>query len=395
MRVIVIGAGASGMLSAILAAKEGHSVILLEKNDRPGKKLMATGNGRCNFLNRRASWVNYHGEDPLFAKEVLKAFPPFKVEELFADLGLETVELDRGKLFPASLQAKSVLDVLCRAMRKYGVRAKYRSLVRKIEKRGEEFVVESEEMYRGDRVIFAVGGSVMKKSGSDGSAYVLVQRFGHQITAIMPGIVKLNLKEGVKDLEGVKFTGRVYFEGTVPNEETGDVLFTRSGISGQAILNLSASLLRQKVSVFYLDVLPFWKDAGEKIAKRMERFGEYSFYDLLVGVIHEKLINFFLARAGIDSKEQVGAASVRKKEALAKILTACPLQVAGAYSLDDGQVTLGGVDTSKVNPQTLESKLCPGLFFTGEVLDVDGDCGGYNLGWAWASAMAAVKGMKG
>ena len=119
------------------------------------------------------------------------------------------------------------------------------------------FVVESEETYRGDRVIFAVGGSVMKKSDSDGSAYVLAKKFGHQITAIMPGIVKLNLKEDVKDLQGVKFTGRVYFEGDVPNEETGDVLFTRSGISGQAILNLSASLLRQKVSVFYLDVLPF------------------------------------------------------------------------------------------------------------------------------------------
>ena len=200
MEIIVVGAGASGMLSAILLAEQGHRVTVLEKKDRPGKKLMATGNGRCNFTNRHVTKENYHGEHPEFAEKIIGRFSSEFVMKIFKHYGLEPLELEQGKIFPMSLQSKSVLDVLCREMRRQGVVTRYKQKVERIEPQPHGFLVRAKEIYYADKVVLAAGGAVMKNSGSDGDGYRLAESLGHSVTEIFPGIVQLRLQEKTKEI---------------------------------------------------------------------------------------------------------------------------------------------------------------------------------------------------
>ncbi len=398
MKILVIGAGASGLMAAIALAEKGHRVTVLEKMDRPGKKLMATGNGRCNFTNRKIETKNYHGRQAGFHDFVIRRYPSDAIVERFSRWGLYPLELEEGKIFPRSLQSKSMLDVLMRNSRRYGVKMRYRCPVSRIEPLEKGFKVHGDQVYEGDCVVIATGGAVSKNTGSDGSGYGLARGLGHPVTEIFPGIVQLRLLEDTKPLSGVKFPGRVYIEGEEePREDTGDVLFTDYGISGPPVLQLSAGIQRRmqrgKSSAVFLDLLPEIEDIEGFLRERQEALSYLYPKDFLIGVVHEKLLDTWFSMMHLPLDKTAGEYSREELFQMGEGLKAWKFHVTGPLGLDNGQVTCGGVDTRFVHPERMESIFCPGVYFTGEVLDVDGDCGGYNLHWAWASALVAAEAM--
>lgn len=379
MRVTIVGAGSAGLMTAALLSAE-HEVTVLEKKDRPAKKLLATGNGRANLTNTVLSPENYHGGTAL-ATPMIERYGADAVRETFRRLGLETTALPDGRVFPQSMEAKSVLDTFYRVFRARGVTLRYKEEVRALVPGKPWRVTTRKNTYEADAVVFAPGGATMRASGSDGTAYALVQTLGHHTTGLLPGITKLSTTEDVSEAAGVRLTTGTLYLRNPYRSHAGDILFTEDGISGQAMYYLSSEILRRK-SAFYVRALP--QDyTKHDFYEHLARLRTYTVYDALIGLLPEKLIPVF-ARRWED--RTVDSLTAREGDELYTALTEKAFFVKEMPPMETAQVTQGGIDTNEVT-KTLESKLHPGLYFAGEVLDVDGDCGGYNLHWAWACAM--------
>ena len=399
LKVAVIGGGASGMMAAINCAYTGAQVVLLERNDRVGRKLLATGNGRCNYTNENMSMDFLHGEDLLFIERVMEKFGRDQTVEFFDKIGIVPASEGDGKIFPLSFQSSSVLDVLRYEMDKAGIEVLTDSYVVEI-KKNKNFLIKLKEgkTIGADRVIVTTGGMAMPASGSDGNGYKLVKPLGHITNDTTPALVQLKLKgDKFKQINGVKFVGRVvlYVEGKPVKEDFGDVLFTDYGISGPPILQLSREAIRAqekgidtrlRVSIISgrskEDVFSYLRKRFTDIPERTLEFG-------LVGLINKRLILPIIKELDLDKGKAVGSLENREIDALSRILTSWEFSVVGNKGWGQAQTTAGGIVTRDINPETMESKLVEGLFFAGEVLDVDGDCGGYNLQWAWSSGYLA------
>lgn len=397
--IVVIGGGASGMISAIVASRNGADVTLLERNDRLGKKLLATGNGRCNYTNINLSNDNYHGKNPKFTYSALGSFDVGMTIDFFERLGITPfTELD-GRVFPMSLQSSSVLEVLKLELEYLGVDIELESFVKEIKKKSEfELILDGGRKLRASKVIMATGGTAMPVSGSDGNGYRLVKSFGHSITDYFPGLVQLKLEGDLhKGLQGVKFPGKamLYSEGKLLAEDFGDVLFTDYGISGPPILQISRTALdylnRKKDINLHISIIHdrSSEELTEYLNERFLYMGERTVEESLIGLINKKLIAVILNIAPIDPKKKVAEISKEEVAKLSKILTDWKFEVKGSKDWKYAQVTAGGVATNEVDNRTMESKKVEGLFITGELLDIDGDCGGYNLQWAWSSGYIA------
>lgn len=366
------------MTAALLSAE--HEVIVLEKKDRPAKKLLATGNGRANLTNTALSPENYHGGTAL-ATPIIERYGADAVRETFRRLGLETVSLPDGRVFPQSMEAKSVLDTFYRVFRTNGVTLRYKEEVTGLFPGRPWRVATHKNTYEADAIVFAPGGATMRASGSDGTAYALVHSLGHHTTGLLPGITKLSTTEDVSEAAGVRLTtGTLYVRDPYRSHE-GDILFTEDGISGQAMYYLSSEILRRNCA-FYLRALPETYTKHD-FYRHLARLRTYTVHDALIGLLPEKLIPV-LARRFED--RTVDALTAREADELYTVLTEKAFFVKEIPPMETAQITQGGIDTSE-ETEELESKLHPGLYFAGEVLDVDGDCGGYNLHWAWACAM--------
>ncbi|WP_422485348.1 NAD(P)/FAD-dependent oxidoreductase [Gudongella sp. DL1XJH-153] len=399
LKVAVIGGGASGMMAAINCAYTGAKVVLLERNDRVGKKLLATGNGRCNYTNENMKLDFLYGEDHLFIEKVMEKFNRDQTVEFFEKIGIVPASEGDGKIFPLSFQSSSVLDVLRYEMEKVGIEVLTDSYVVEIKKE-KDFLVKLKEgkSIRGDRVIVTTGGRAMPVSGSDGNGYGLVKPLGHGTVETTPALVQLKLKGDIfKQINGVKFVGRVvlYIDGKRTKEDFGDVLFTDYGISGPPVLQISREAIRAqekgidtRVRISIIsgktkeEVFSYLKERFKNFPERTLDFG-------LVGLINKRLILPILKELDLDKNKVVGSLENREIEALAEILTSWEFPVIGNKGWGQAQTTAGGIMTKDINPDTMESKLVKGLFFAGEILDVDGDCGGYNLQWAWSSGYLA------
>ena len=399
LKVAVIGGGASGMMAAINCAYTGAQVVLLERNDRVGRKLLATGNGRCNYTNENMSMDFLHGEDLLFIERVMEKFGRDQTVEFFDKIGIVPASEGDGKIFPLSFQSSSVLDVLRYEIDKSGIEVLTDSYVVEI-KKNKNFLIKLKEgkTIGADRVIVTTGGMAMPASGSDGNGYKLVKPLGHITNDTTPALVQLKLKgDKFKQINGVKFVGRVvlYVEGKPVKEDFGDVLFTDYGISGPPILQLSREAIRAqekgidtrlRVSIISgrskEDVFSYLRKRFTDIPERTLEFG-------LVGLINKRLILPIIKELDLDKGKAVGSLENREIDALSRILTSWEFSVVGNKGWGQAQTTAGGIVTRDINPETMESKLVEGLFFAGEVLDVDGDCGGYNLQWAWSSGYLA------
>jgi len=400
-RLFVIGGGSSGMMAALSAARRGPVVILLETRDRVGKKLLATGNGRCNLTNSDSSLSRFHGGDSAFIAAVLSRFPAASVIDFFEELGISCQAEGEGRIYPRSGQASAVLDVLRWELERLQVEVRTGHEVRAIVRKGRGFALQlaAGGELRAERVVLACGGMAGPQFGSDGSGLRLAAALGHRLVDPVAALVPLRLRtDFLRKLKGVSFEayGEVRCGDEVLRGEQGEFLFTDSGISGPPVLQLSGAASRalkaNKGPCIVLDLFPAM--SLEELASALEiRFrcqGHKSIADGLVGLLHKRLIPVFLSAAWIDSPIMPGAEiSVAARLGLARILKGWSLPVSGTMPWPEAQVTAGGIALDEVNPETLESRLVPGLFFCGEILDVDGDCGGFNLQWAWSSGWLA------
>ncbi|ERI95187.1 flavoprotein family protein [Clostridiales bacterium oral taxon 876 str. F0540] len=398
-----MGGGASGIMAAILAHDFGMDAALLEGNDRIGKKLLTTGNGRCNITNKYIEDSRYHSSNNSFFKPVLDSFKANDTINFFSSIGLPLITLEEGKMYPMSLQASSVLDIMRLALEDRSIPVYLNSKVKSINKKKNSFVLETSngEIYEGNKVILASGGKTLAATGSDGSGYTLAKSFGHKLITPIPALVQLKLDyKNLKALSGVKFNGiaEVFVNNELKRREFGEILFTDYGISGPPILQLSrtASYALSKGSDVEINVNIMYTMKKDELENFFEThfalFSHRSLHDAFIGIINKKLIPIILKEAGINNiHKPCWDLDYREKKNLYTLLNCWKFKVSDTNSFNNAQVTAGGIDTIDINPETLESKLVPNLYFSGEILDVDGDCGGFNLQWAWSSAYTAAK----
>jgi predicted Rossmann fold flavoprotein len=400
-RIIVVGGGAAGMIAAISARRLGADVTILEKNPRVGKKILATGNGRCNFTNINTDITYYHGSNPKFAYTALSNFTTEDTIRFFEKLGIAHKVEDLGKVFPMSDQASSILDVLLYELNDIGINIVYDAYVKNITPKGDRFRIELADgkVYHGDRVIIATGGKAMPSSGSDGNGYDLAVKLGHNIINVFPALVQLMLEGSFfKRIDGVKFVGtaEIIHNNKSVVKDRGDILFTNYGVSGPPILQISRKagelLNAGKDAYLKLTIMDMMnkEDLRRFLNKRFQIGSKKPIEFSLVGLINKRLIPVVLIEAGInDVKRPVANLSAKEQERIVDILTDWRFKVRGTKGWTSAQVTAGGVDTKEINQNTMESKLVKGLFFAGEILDIDGQCGGFNLQWAWSSGFIA------
>lgn len=399
MKVGIIGAGASGVFAALILKQNYIDTTVIERNANALKKIYATGNGRCNFTNRNVSYKNYHGENPKFTISAIKKFDNYDVIEFFNDMGIPEVELENGKIFPKSLQASSIVKQMMCLANHLEVEFIFDSLVDDVRKNGNVFEVKSNDsIYKFDYLIVACGSKAYKKSGSDGNGYILMKKLGHNIVKTHPGIVQLRLNgDSFKKMSGTKFkaNAKLVVDGKEVFEFYHDVLFTDYGISGPTILQLSGEAIRAKNNGLDVKIRIDTVDLDEnKLYEHLIYIISLNYYkkinELLVGLINDNLIEEVLNQAGISYDINVCELSKEEIYKLAHTLKNLEFSVSGYKDEDSGQITCGGVDTDEINPSTMESKKIKNLYIIGEIMDVDGDCGGYNLQWAFSSAYSCA-----
>lgn len=397
-KVIVAGAGASGMMAAVTAAAEGAHVILLEHKDRIGKKILSTGNGRCNFTNTRQEPICYHSENPGFPWKIIEKFSAQQIISFFLQLGIYSKNRN-GYLYPNSDQASAVLDAFRMELDRLQVEVRTETECMEIHPGKKGFTVETNKgNIRADRVILAAGSKAAPSTGSDGSGYDLAKKLGHKILPVLPALVQLRCNEKFfKSLAGVRANGSVsiWTEDRCIARDTGELQLTSYGISGIPVFQVSryaSRLLYEKRDVYA--VLDFMPDFTQEqmtafLRARTKTRPEKTAGMFLIGLFHRKLADLWIKLSCISREKTVGELTDEEIVRLVRLIKSMKVSITGTNSFEQAQVCRGGVDTSEVNPDTMESLYVPGLYFAGEILDVDGMCGGYNLTFAWASGYVA------
>ena len=396
--VAVIGGGASGMMAAVTAATEGARVIILEHRDRIGKKILSTGNGRCNFTNTHQEPLCYHSEDPLFPWGIIEKFDAQKAISFFLQLGIYSKNRN-GYLYPNSDQASAVLDAFRMELERLHVEIRTGVDIREILPGKKGFTIRSDhENIRADRVILCTGSRAAPATGSDGSGYDLAKRLGHRLVPVLPALVQLRCEGSFfKAVAGVRANGSVsvWFEGECIATDTGEIQLTDYGISGIPVFQVSryaAKLLYEKKEVTaVLDFMPDFTEEQTRafLSARAKTRPEKSADMFLIGLFHKKLSDLWIKLSRIPREQNAGTLTEDEISRLVQLIKHFEVPVKATNSYEQAQVCCGGIDTAEVDPETLESRYVPGLYFAGEILDVDGMCGGYNLQWAWASGHVA------
>lgn len=395
MVIGIIGAGASGMAAALAAAENVNvQVVLMERQARVGRKLAATGNGRCNLTNLHAMKGGYHGEDADFSNVALAQFDVDKTLNWFRHLGLYTVAENSGRVYPYSDQANSVVDVLRFALEKPNIQLHTGFEVTKFKRSDNGFCVESaEESIFCDKLIVACGGLAGTKLGGSMSGYKLLRNIGHKCTKLRPALVQLKSDwSGCPSLKGVRTNCRaaIFHNNNLHCESTGELQFTEFGLSGPVMFEISRDACQGGGSwVCKLDFLPAM--ATDELKQELLRRKETSWNaeELLTGILHNRLGRVLTQSVGIKGTWKIADLSDYEIDAVCSAVKDIEVTLTEPMGMDAAQVTAGGIVTSEFDPSTMESRLVPGLYACGEVLDIDGDCGGYNLQWAWSSGYIA------
>lgn len=404
--LIILGGGASGLMAAIVAKDFGMDVAIIEGTDRIGKKILVTGNGRCNITNNKIvfPYKNFHSENNNFFEDALNKFTVEDTKSMFLSLGLPLTELENGKMYPKSLQASSVIDIFRMAIEDRQIPLYTNCKINSINKKKNFILSSNNEEYKNfscSKLILSCGGKSANKTGSDGSGYKLSKSLGHNIVQTIPGIVQLKLDYPyLKALSGIKFDGAVsvLVNDEIKCTDVGEVLFTDYGISGPPVMQLSSYASKalskgQKVTI-RVDMFP--SESKEEVesffAGHFSIFNYREISSALIGVINKKLISTILKDAGIKDIH-LPCSNIEWKfiDRLINKFKQWDFSCIDTNGFPNAQVTVGGIDTHEVNNLTLESKLVKDLYFCGEILDVHGDCGGFNLQWAWSSGYLAAK----
>ena len=395
MVIGIIGAGASGMAAALAAAENPNvQVLLMERQTRVGRKLQATGNGRCNLTNLHALEGGYHGNDPAFAVPALEAFGPQATLDWFRGLGLYTVAEPSGKVYPYSDQANSVVDVLRFALEKPNITLHAGFEVQKLHREPEGFSVSNgEQTLYCNKLIIACGGLAGTKLGGTMAGYKLLAKLGHKSTRLRPTLVQL--KTGwpeVVSLKGVRANCHIQIlrNGDLHRQSRGELQFTEYGISGPVVFEVSRDVCSEKGTwTAVMDFLPDWTEEMLCAEVTCRRNGNLPMDELLTGILHNRLGRVLTRAAGVKGKQLARQLSDQEAQQICRAVKALEIGLTEPMGMDSAQVTAGGVLTEQFDPMTMESRLVPGLYACGEVLDIDGDCGGYNLQWAWSSGRCA------
>ncbi|WP_060826443.1 NAD(P)/FAD-dependent oxidoreductase [Sulfurospirillum cavolei] len=394
-RVAIIGAGASGLVCAIEAARKGLHVTLFEKNGKVGRKILATGNGKCNISNEKISLERYHGASPSFAKEALRRFDTLTCKAFFRSLGLEMREGEEGRLYPMSHQASSVVDMLLHEVRALHVNVLLESEVTKIEQKGVEFILHvNAQTHTFDACVIATGSVAMPTLGSSGSGYAFAKTLGHSVIEPYPSLVQFVCDEPhLKEVGGVKMDAIVelYIDNQKCQSVQGDLLFTAYGLSGSAILDLSRkashALVHDEPVYVVLDLLPTLSREAltSLLQKRLSVAKDKSLSLWLEGMIPKKLAHFIIENTRLTHIKEASTLGAKEIKKIVFALKALRLHVKATKGFESAEVCAGGVDVRELEAKNLMSKTIANLYFCGEVLDIDGDCGGFNLHFAWAS----------
>lgn len=394
-RIAVAGGGAAGMLAAIRAAEAGAFVTLYEKNDRVGKKILSTGNGRCNFSNEQMGEQYYHGSGKLLAAHILERFGSDRTVAFFERLGMR-VKSREGYLYPASDQASTVLDLLRYELDRRRITVHTGARITEIRPQNGKFLLMPQKEFY-DAVIIACGGCAAPETGSDGSGFALAQKLGHGIIPPVPALCALRCKEKFyKQVAGVRCDAKVtlFVDGKETASERGELQLTDYGLSGIPVFQISrhaAKALQEGKRVTAR--VSFLPDLDEEACrtyfqKRLAHKSEDEMTVFLTGIVNKKINSLLLKLAGIRETERAGETDTAAFDRLCRLYCGMETEIIDTNGFDRAQVCAGGVDCSEVT-ESLMSKKLPGLFFAGEILDVDGICGGYNLQWAFASGAIA------
>jgi len=400
-RVAIIGGGASGLMAACHAAGGGNDVVIFEKQKKIGRKVLVSGNGRCNITNRNISIDRYHGGNTRFVHDLFDRFGLDETIDFFASIGLPLVEEQNGKLFPASLQSATVVRLLEYELGRRGVDIRTHRKIERIERaaRGYKLTTAGREEELFDSVILAAGSCAYSPAGGSRDGYDLAGQLSHTVhepfPAILPVTVPLKI---LHRLQGIKWDCAVTarHRGSVISSSEGELLFTAYGISGPATLDISRAvnetMVRNGTPEILIDLYPsyrhrelldllesLWADKAKKIS--------FS----LIGIMKNPMPDVLCRVAGIDPEKPAGRLSNDEKQRLASTMKRLAMEPGKPRGFNEAVVAAGGVDVNEIDPSTMESRLVPNLFITGELLDIDGDSGGYNLQFAWSSGAVAGK----
>lgn len=404
--IVIAGGGASGLMAAVSAAQELERqgrrgrILVLEAAQRVGKKLLATGNGRCNLTNREAALAHYHGGAKELA-QVLEQCPPSQVLRVFERFGLLCRTETQGRVYPYNVQASAVLEILRLQLERYGVEIRCEFPIAAIQKQPGGFLltVEDGRQVLADTVVLALGGKASPQLGSNGSGFALASQLGHRVTLLVPALSGVKTEpHRAKPLKGMRSYGvaSLWMDGEWVREEAGEVQFTEYGLSGICVFQLSRHIhaaLQEKPSrsvEVCLDLMPEYEAEflAKKIAGHAKQYPDLPGTELLSGMVNQR-VGQEIVRLTLGKLPAARAVSFSDCRDLAQTIKRFSFPIVGQGEWKSAQVTAGGVDCTQVHPKTLESRRCPGLYFAGEILDVDGDCGGFNLHWAWVSGMLA------
>ncbi len=397
--VAVIGGGAAGLVAGISAARLGAKTIIIEHMDRVGKKLLATGNGKCNYTNALQGASYYRGENPAFVVPILEQFGLEDTVAFWEELGVYP-KVKNGYYYPASEQASSVLEALRLELAYLHVPEKISCKITAIKKQKQGFLIATEtEAMNAKTIIFATGLLASPKTGSDGSAFSYIQSLGHHFVDVVPALVPLQGKQSFfKSLAGIRAENsiKLYIEDRLTATERGELQLTDYGISGIPVFQLSRyatkALLKRKKVYALLDFMPDMEPSYlESMMRRRFRENAHgkTALEAVIGLLNKKLGGVLLKEAGIDGNSPAVRVAEERIKTLCALIKNLRVDIIGSKTFEQAQVCAGGVSTDEIENETLMSKLAPGVYFAGEVLDIDGMCGGYNLQWAWSSGYVA------
>ncbi len=403
-RVIIIGGGASGLAAAVCCAREGAHAVVIEHMDRVGKKLLSTGNGRCNLTNQNMGPDCYRSEEPGFPMAVIRGFGVEETLDFFRSLGVEPKSRN-GYIYPNSDQAGAVLDALRQEIAHRGVQVLtgiHALEIREASRNGEKgfaVVTDQGEMEAG-AVILAAGSKAAPATGSDGSGYELARALGHGIIKPLPALVQLRCQgRHYRELAGIRTEAmvRLFGDGELLAQDRGELQLTDYGLSGIPIFQVSrfasVALDERKRVEAQVDFLPAWsrRETVPLLKARRQQLAYREGGEFLTGLLNKKLAQVLLKGAGIPLNGLSGQITDRQLELLSRQIHCYEALVMSVNPFANAQVCRGGVDTRQVDPKTMESRICPGFYLCGEILDVDGICGGYNLQFAWSSGILAAR----
>ena len=392
-RIVIVGAGVSGLTAAIKVKNDNNEVMLLEKNSEVGKKILITGNGRCNFLNDKFDPTYFHSVKENNLKTIITEENKNKVLDFITELGIE-YKIKNGYYYPFTNKASTIRDTFLEEVLRRNIKIKYNYNVEKIEKNNDKFIINNE--IECDILIISTGGKSYKITGSTGDGYKLLNSFNHSVTDLSPSLVQITTEgKYLKKLKGVRTDAivSIWNDKEKIKEEYGELQLADYGVSGICVFNLSRYVSSFDNTYIKINFLPYIETNLNDYLEKKD--SSLNIYDILVRMLNDKIVNVILELTNIDKNKKYNELSIKEKELLSNYLTSFTLKVTGTKSFDEAQVTKGGIDLNEIDLSSFESKKINNLYIIGEVLDVDGDCGGYNISFAIISALIASNSIRG